>query len=371
MNQPSGNHTGVNILDQQQLLECAQDKSPEGRRQLAQAVSSFFGDSILTDHEKELASEILMNLIRQAERDLREALSERLSVQDNVPAELIVFLANDEISVARPVLLHSPVLNDVDLLYIITSRGEEHWQAIARRESLSATVTDRLIDTGDTLTMMNLLENDKLTLQKNSMRRLVKSSMKSEALQVPLLARPEVDPEIAIDLYMVVSEHLRKEISQKFQINAQLVDEAMESLVHELSSEAKGVRQTTQEMVALAARFGARGEITPDLLIKTLRRGQIGFFVALFSQGVKLSPESIVKVAQKEGGKSFVVICRAVGMIKSEFASVFLLSRGLRTEDRIVDQRELAQALKNFDQIKDFDVQRVMKSWQADESLIG
>lgn len=367
---PSGENLGVNILDPQQLLECAQDKTAEGRRNLAQAVSSFFDNRILSDHEKELASEILLNLIRQAERDLREALSERLSLQENIPAELIVFLANDEISVAEPVLQHSPVLNDVDLIYIITSRGEEHWKAIAGRGRLSPNVTDRLIDTGNTETLLTLVGNEKVSLQKNAMRRLVKCSMQSEELQVPLLGRPEVDPEIAIDLYMVVSEELRRHITQKFQLSSHVIDEAMEGLIHELSTAAKGDHTVSPEMRALAARFRERQEITADLLIKTLRRGQVGFFIALFAERVGLLPENIVKLIQKDGGKSFVVICRFIGMMKSEFASIFLLSRNIRTSERIVDQRELAHALKNFDAIKDFDVERIMKSWHANQDLI-
>lgn len=368
MSDQSG-HEGVNILDPQQLLQCAQDKSTQGRRNLAQAVSAFFGDRILSVHEKELAGEILMNLIRQAERDLREALSERLSTQDNIPPEIVVFLANDEISVARPVLLHSPILNDVDLMYVINARGQEHWEAIAGRDRLSPNVTERLIDTGDTTTLVRLLCNEKVALQKSAMRRLVKSAMRSEELQVPLLRRPEVDQEIAVDLYMVVSQELRRHIADTFKVSPHVLDEAMESLVHELTNEAHGVRQTTPEMSALARRFQERGEITADLLIKTLRRGQVGFFVALFAERVALTPEHIVRVIQKDGGKSFVVLCRFIGMMKSEFASVFLLSRNIRTEERVVDQRELAQALKTFDSMKDFDVQRIMKSWQADPEL--
>jgi hypothetical protein len=57
-------------------------------------------------------------------------------------------------------------------------------------------------------------------------------------------------------------------------------------------------------------------------------------------------------------------------MMKSEFASLFLLSRGIRTGDKIVDQRELAMALKYFDALKDFDVGRIVKSWQKNPAQV-
>lgn len=361
---------GVNILDPKELLSCAQDKTDGGRRRLAKAVSEFFDEKDLNETEQSLASEILLNLIRQAEIDLREALAERLSVQANIPPEVMVYLANDHITVAKSVLMHSPVLNDVDLVYIISSKGEEHSRAIAQRDGVSPMVADRLIDTGDVDTMLNLIDNQRVHLQKASMRKLAKASLRSEELQAPLLRRPEVDTDIAIDLYMIVSQALRKEIGARFVIPPHVIEHSIENLIHELSNEAKGLREATPDMIALAKRFAERKDITADLMIRTLRRGQVGFFVALFAERTELPPDMIIKLIQKDGGKPFVVACRYIGMMKSEFASIFLLSRGIRTGDKIVDQRELAMALKNFDAIRDFDVQRIMASWVKSPELI-
>lgn len=361
---------GVNILDPKELLACAQDSSEAGRRRLAKAVSDFFDEKDLNDTEQSLASEILLNLIRQAETDLREALAERLSIQANIPPEVIVYLANDQINVARKVLMHSPVLNDVDLVYIISSKGQEHSREIAKRDGVSPMVADRLIDTGDVDTMLNLIDNQRAHLQKGSMRKLAKASLRSEELQAPLLRRPEVDTDVAIDLYLIVSQALRKEISERFVIPPHVIEHSIENLIHELSNEAKGLREATPDMLALASRFGERKDITADLMIRTLRRGQVGFFVALFAEATKLPAESIIKLIQKDGGKPFVVACRHIGMMKSEFASIFLLSRGIRTGDKIVDQRELAMALKNFDAIRDFDVDRIMASWSKTPDMI-
>lgn len=361
---------GVNILDPKDLLSWAQDNSDAGRQKLAKAVSQFFEDRQLNETEQSLASEILLNLIRQAELDLREALAERLSVHKNIPPEVIVYLANDHIAVARQVLMHSPVLNDVDLVYIISSKGEDHSRLIAQRDGISPLVADRLIDGGDVETMLNLIDNQRAHLQKASMKKLAKASLRSEELQAPLLRRPEVDTDIAIDLYMIVSQALRKEIAERFLLPPQVLEQSLEDLIHELSNEAKGMRETTSDMVSLARRFEERKDISADLMIKTLRRGQVGFFLALFAERTGLMPDHVVRMVQKDGGKPFVVACRHIGMMKSEFASIFLLSRGIRTGDKIVDQRELAMALKNFDAIRDFDVQRIMKTWVNNPDLI-
>ncbi|HNQ92762.1 MAG TPA: hypothetical protein PKI93_07520 [Alphaproteobacteria bacterium] len=54
--------------------------------------------------DKEMVTDLLVSLIKQSERDLKAALSERLSTLDNVPLRLLLQLVNDDISIARPVL---------------------------------------------------------------------------------------------------------------------------------------------------------------------------------------------------------------------------------------------------------------------------
>lgn len=353
---------GVNILDSRQLIQLAQDTTATGRTRLAQAVSHFFEEQHLSHSEQRLASDILLNLVRQAEIDLRQALAERLAVQMTVPHELIVFLANDEESVAAPVLLHSPLLSDIDLMYIIASKSS-HAQLIARRQSISPMVADKLIDTRDPAVIMSLVDNQRVHLQKGSMQKLVKAALVSEELQAPLLRRPEIDADLAVELYMIVSNALRGELTARYNVQAHLVEQAVESLIQELSNEAQGVRMTTPEMIVLARRLNERGNITTELLIRTLRRGQMGFFMALFSVRLSVPPEAVRVMIQKDEGKAFVVACKAVGMLKSEFASIFLLSRGIRTGDKIVDQRELAMALKHYDALKDHDVERILALW--------
>ena len=362
--------TAVDILNPKQLLEYARDTSEAGRYKLVNAVSHFFDSQNLSDTEQYLASGIMLNLIRQAELDLREALAERLSVQNNIPSEIMVFLANDTISVAKPVLMHSPVLKDVDLIYIIALKGQDHWRSIAARDQLSPVVTERLIDTGDPETALNLVGNENISLQKGSLKKLLKVSLKSEELQGSLLRRPEIDGDMAVDLYMCVSQALQQEIATRFHVPPAMIEASLEALVQELSYEAKGIQDVTPEMMTLARRFKERDDISPDVMIKTLRRGQTSFFIALFAEKVGFTAETVVSLIQKDRGMPFAVACRSIGMMKSEFASIFLLSRGIRSSDKIVDQRELAMALKYYDAVKEFDVQRIMKSWIKNPELI-
>ncbi len=358
------------ILDARTLLQLAQDKTEKGRLQLADAVSAFFDARELGDSEQALATGILLQLVRQAEIDLREALSVKLSAKENVPADVIRFLANDAISVARPVLQHSPLLKDSDLIYIIAEKGEEYWRSIAARRQISPVITDRLIDTGDTATAKTLVENPHITLPKKSVKKLVKASLTAEDLQPSLLRRPEIEPDTAVDLYMCVGHALRQEIATRFKMSAEMVETAMDSLIEELSLEAHGILRVTPEMETLAKRLKERDSISADLMVKTLRKGQVSFFVALFAERIGLPADSIVRLIARDGGRDFAVACRALHMMKSEFASIFLLTRGLRGGEKVVNQKELITALNHYDTAREFDIQRALKTWTRDPMAV-
>lgn len=350
-------------MDPQLLLRYAQDTTEAGRYKLASAVSGFFDEKVLTENERNLATGIVMDLIRQAALDLREALAERLSLHDNIPVEVIEYLANDVISVARPVLMHSPVLTDAILMQIVESKGADYWRSIAGRSRLGVPVADRLVDTGDSATVMNLVGNKDIVLTGPSLKKIVKFSLTSEELHVPLLQRPEMNGDIAAGLYMCVSHALQKEIAGKFPGVSAAVNDSLETLLEELCLGAGGCCEVTPEMMTLARRFRERDEISPGFMIRLLRRGQKAFFLAVFSEKTGLDPETVVSLIQKDGGKPFALACRFIGMMKSEFASIFLLSRSIRTDDKIVDQRELSMALKYYDALKEFDIQQSMRMW--------
>ena len=97
-----------------QLYDLARDKNPRARAELTHEIGSIL-EADVTDREGEMVADVLVELLRQAETDLRQALSEKLSLLDNVPLRLVLQLANDEIEIAQPVLTHSPVLGEFDL----------------------------------------------------------------------------------------------------------------------------------------------------------------------------------------------------------------------------------------------------------------
>jgi len=351
----------VDLHDAQRRYQNDDGNALLARARVVQVVTDIAGAS-LTDEEKQLAADVLLSLVRQAEIDLRESLSARLSVMDGVPEALIHFLAHDIIDVARPVLQYSKILTETDLLYIIQSKGREYWQTIAQRKLLDSSVVDALVDKKDETTALNLLLNESIELKVSALESFAELSRYSDRLAEPLLARPEVPKRVAMELFWNVSQDLRSHIIERFDVSRETLDGALQDALADFSDNVSGNHQPkpTALMADLARQYKRLNRITDAILIKTLRRGQTRFFIALFAERTGLNHDTIFEVMRQIGGQGMAVACRATGVSKENFVSLFLLSRSLVHADQAVDAVELRKAIRYFDALTDVMATRII-----------
>lgn len=343
----------VRLYDSQKLHSLANDEKPLARAELTSAVSELL-EMELSPKESELIADILIGLMRQAEKDLREALAERLAVLDNVPLRLILQLANDEISIAAPILSKSRVLGDVDLIYIIKSKGADYWQAIARRKDMSDQIINMLADTRDLGTAIELAENTNIALTQHALTVLSDLAQKSDALAAPLLRRDEVTPELAKALFEYVGEEIKAQISVLYGIEANSVITAMDDIVTEMAASGEATNQfvPSETMIKAAERYKQKGLLTSKLMIGTLRRGQIAAFIAQFSKYTGLPVQTIVEILSQASGQGLAIACKAFGIEKEDFVSIFLLSNRVRNHGQMVQINDLNKAINYYGHIK-------------------
>ena len=75
---------------------------------------------------------------------VRRVLSESLKDCSELPRDILMGLALDIAEVAQPILEHSPLLQEDDLLTILRDRSPDHAQALAQRVQLPLRVADEL-----------------------------------------------------------------------------------------------------------------------------------------------------------------------------------------------------------------------------------
>lgn len=334
------------------LYELARNKDEDSRAELAQIITALL-DRGVGYRESELVADVLIGLMRQAEKDLRRVLSDQLAVMDNVPLRLILQLANDDIEIARPVLTKSTVLGDLDLIYIIKSKTSEYWSAIAERSRLGDQVIDILAETGDFNTALALAKNDNVTLTERAITLLSDLAQGHDDLAAPLLRRDEVCDEVATKLFRFVGEQLKDFIRSNYTLDAADLMQTVEKTVEEFVVDVKSDTEITPEgyMVTAAEEIMQKELLTVKVMLETLRRGHIRSFVAQFSVFTGLPSSTVSELIRQIHGQGLAVICKAFDIEKSDFVSLFMLSNRVRNMGRTVDLKDMTRAINYYNRI--------------------
>ena len=360
-------------IDFNELLGLARDKSVEGRTRLVQIVGDLFfdTDTILRDAERSIMSDILRQLIHDVEMTVRQVLAQRMASESNAPRELVSALANDQIEVAHPILTQSTVLQDMELVEIVEHRTFGHQLAIAMRNTVSETVSDALIGTGNVDVIKTLLENDNADISGKAMEYLVEQSEKIDDIQVPLINRNDLGPDLAKRMYWWVSAALRKHIVEHYRIDEAELDDKIQDTIHDiLGGEGQIDNTPMRKSQELAEKLQNAAAITPQLLIQTLRQGEVVLFEDLLSQMTGLRANLIRRFVFEPGGEGLAIACRAAEIDKPDFASIFLLSRSARPGDKVVDPNEVSRVLNFFDRIGLETARKVVKRWHLDPNFL-
>ena len=270
----------MNTIDSADLIQLAHDKSAQGRKVLAETVSDLFlgGTTVLSSRERSLMFDILHQIVRDAEMEVRRIIAENLASQADTPRELAAFLSNDQIEVAYPILTQCEVLDDRDLIEVIRQRTLEHQMAIAIRESISADVTDALVQGGDEAVIRTLLENTGASISDGNLERLVGDSESVQAYREPIIHRDDLNPDLAKRMFMWVSAALRKHILSNFEFKKEVIDDMLEGAALEGSGfkPAQGDVEDSNPADDL--------EVTPDVLVAALGSSRVHNFVSLFGR---------------------------------------------------------------------------------------
>jgi uncharacterized protein (DUF2336 family) len=325
-----------NLNRLESLARLAKEASPEGRQELLREVTDMFlvTPDALTPTEIDYFGDIMGRLVFEMEMAVRQHLAETLSTVGAAPPDLVNRLANDAIEVARPVLSKSGVLKDTDLLEIIRKCGQEHLLAVSKRETVSETVADALVEKGDDAVLGALAGNAGATISRGAMEKMVERSENSEVLQAPLVHRGDLPPDLMKKMFGFVSDALRQHILSTFAgLN--------ESQVDELMSEAEswyGAGPMKGEMTP-AEKFIQRKEqlnqLNPAMLVKLIREGKMAEFIAGLARLGRIDMSVARQTATETSGEKLAVVCKALEIDNDVFAELVGLTdpKKLRSAD--------------------------------------
>lgn len=309
--------------------------------------------------EREMAADILISLLRHADIILKRALAERLSTLEHVPLRLLLQLVADGITVAEPVIKSSPVLNDLDLLYIIQSRDAAYWQVIAQRINIGENVVDALADTRDVQTAKHLAENKSIQFSRFALKSMEEIALADIGVASIFVARPDIPKELSAKIYAIVGARIQKMVGDKYTDLAFEVRENIDDVILEFSERGDGDCIPTSAMMRAADMFMKEGKLNTALMTRTLARGQVSSFIAQFAAYAALPVAVVMGLFQQRDRHGLAIVCRAVGMERHVFEKVIILTRLVAVKTAPTSD-DISAAVEYFDRVSVKAAQRLL-----------
>lgn len=316
------------------LLALARNPSAEARERLLLGVVSLCDARPPSGELSPVLGEIFLTLARQAERDVRKVLSQRLAGVDWAPPALIHVLALDEIEVARPVLASSPLLQDEDLLRVLVEATLEHQIEIARRPRLGGRVADAIIDRGEPATLTALAFNQTAEVSQEGLRRLVEQSRRIAALRGPLTRHPRLTEQLAEQMYQWVGAALRQSICARFEVDESRLAPLIQQSVYDAQSgtmmpvvENSPDRDEMERR--LVAKLHAAGQLRAGYLIRSVRERRLGLFVHALAALGGFSVAQVREALAAGSPEALFYACGAAGVDRAVFPALLAEIRPL------------------------------------------
>lgn len=351
-------------------LELTAEQQTRARTAIVQRLCDIVSwpESRIPAYERQMAADILQGLLRRCGVDLRARCARGLLLIQDAPKGLLRYLARDEISVAQDLLETGLGFDDSDLIATVRAGVAAHWLAIARRRGLGETVTDALMQTGDTAVMEAVLRNPTARLSMQGVDAVVARSRRSPNLATLLVGRAELRPTQALVLFWWADHSARLHILRRFAVDRT-------SLIQELG-----------EAFAIAAAEGwADSDARKTLQVIERRQrnrtaaakspyGSLEGAIAAGSQSIdrKLSneiaylagirPTTAWQIFTDPGGEAIAVFSKAVGLKRPIFLALW---RGLGRPagDPDTTDNPLGRTTYVFDTLATVRAQSVLRYW--------
>ena len=346
------------------LEDIKRERSRRNRGELAENICKlcFSDDANLTERELAHVFNILRALVGDVEMHVRQTLAVHLSERDDPPHELILALANESIEVAFPILAHSGVLLDDDLVQLIAEKSREHRLPISQRKSVSPMISEALIRTNDTVVIASLLRNEGAEFSTQLLEELVEASRDVGAYREPLVRRQDLTADLAKRMYAWVGDALRQYIVSAYKLEQREVEEAISRAMTEAMQEYDlDLSERSKDEAVLSRSQISRAS---GLLLNLLREEDFRRFETQFGRYAVLPPSAIRRVLYHSGAEGLAIACKAIGFDAMTFSEIFFYLHGGRSNSQFRTSPKYREAMEYFYHVDPIRARHVLKTWR-------
>jgi uncharacterized protein (DUF2336 family) len=286
----------------------------EATRSLARAL--LFSD--MSEQDRTAAEGALLMLLDDASPLVRQAMAEVFARSTDAPAAIVQALSLDQPSVALPLLEHSPLLIDADLVDIVATGNSEMQCAIARRMNLPAAVCAAIAEVGTPAAALELIENPYAELAPFSWDRIVERHGHLAAIRESMLVLEDLPAATRLALVAKLSDTLAQFVTARNWLSparaARIASEARDRCTVNVAARSRG-----GDMRGLVQHLRLSGQLTAGLILRALLSGNIELFDYALVELSGLPQARVSALVYDRGSASLNALLTRAGLPQSTF----------------------------------------------------
>ena len=295
--------------------------APAGERaEATRALARAWLISNLTEEDRAAAEGALLMQLDDASPLVRQAMAEVFARSLEAPAAIVQALSVDQPSVSLPILEHSPLLIDADLVDIVATGNSETQCAIARRINLPASVCAAIAEVGTAEAALELIENAYAELAPFSWDRIVERHGHLAAIRESMLVLEDLPAATRLALVAKLSDTLAQFVVARNWLSAdraeRLASEARDRSTVNIAAASRG-----EDMVGLVRHLRVTGQLTAGLILRALLSGNLELFEAALAELSDLPRSRVAALLHDRGSASLLALLKRAGLPESTFAA--------------------------------------------------
>jgi len=164
---------------------------------------------------------------------------------------------------------------------------------------------------------------------------------------------------------------MRQHITDKFALDVDVIDALLEKSAREIFASRPADAMETKVSDELANQIADAQDIDPEFMISVLRQGEVNLFMSLIKKFTGLRVNLIRRIIFEPGGEGLAIACKAIGLGKSDFSTIYAeIRRAVPSLVTDFDQ-EIRAILTFFDSFETETATKVLSRWKLDSNYLA
>src|SRR6185437_16135487 len=295
--------------------------APAGERaEATRALARAWLISDLSEDDRIAAEGALLMLLDDASPLVRQAMAEVFAHSKDAPAAIVQALSVDQPSVALPILEHSPLLIDADLVDIVATGNCDMQCAIARRVNLPVSVSAAIAEVGAPAAALELIENAYAELAPLSWDRIVERHGHLAAIRESMLVLEDLPAATRLALVAKLSDTLAQFVVARNWLSAdravRIAGEALDRSTVTIAARSRG-----DDIRGLVQHLRVTSQLNAGLILRALLSGNLELFDHALAELSGLPLARVAALLHDRGGASVNALLIRAGLPESTFAA--------------------------------------------------